>query len=249
MSYGEFIQQFSAKCNLSEASDGKSWDGYSQSYVKGVTALRKYRVRLSNAEDGMLKNIAPALNGADAVCSDNGNSAIYFNPASYPDFQDVADAELRFDEQKRLSSIEVLYRRKDRSLDELIDSLGLSKWTNWEIETRSQAGELYCNNLRIHASANVAVFGEQESVVIEALTNDEVLHAKNDNYRGEGPQLDPRPVSLPSSISGSSDRARSDEIRKQIADECSRQEAKYGTSSPICGEVEHMTDDEWNNPK
>ena len=57
----------------------------------------------------------------------------------------------------------------------------------------------------------------------------------------------PHPISPPSLSTTRTDP--SDDIRKRISDECARQQSSSGGRSPLCGEVEKMSDSQWRNLK
>lgn len=232
MSYDEVIQKFRVKCNLKDNTvDNEFLDNnYSQSYIKNTMALRKYYMKVNNYDSGLLSTDLPNLQGSDAVCVGVGNFIINFDPSKFPEFKDVNDSTLYFDEQKRLSSIGITYRKKHSNLEELMNSLDLSKWTNWEIdESYPSIGSLYCSNLMIHSSSNYLGYGEEEKVIIRALTNDEVLRVKNKNYKGEGPKQN-------TAKNFTTTDSRESETTRRRYEECVRQREAFGVDTSPCSE-------------
>ncbi len=231
MSYDEVAQKFRAKCNLTDNTVDNAFhadSNYSDSFIKNVLTLRRYYMSIQNSETSVYERLKPDLKDSDAGCA---GSMLFFKPSQFPEFENVRDSTLYFDEKKLLSTIDITYTNKNGNLKELIDSLGLSKWTNWEIkEPNSDFGNLYCNNLHIYATVAYLSDRDTTDLSISALTNDEVLRSKNKSYRGEGPKQNT------AKSSDGTTGSRENEITRRRYAECVRQREAFGADTSPCSE-------------
>ncbi len=134
--------------------------------------------------------------GLDSGCfSYLGDNAIGFSPSKFPELQGIQSLTLFFDERKLITKIGASYHSKKTdkkfTINELIDSLNLSQWTNWYIEAEKNSGfyinkmtrgTLLCNNLVIEPEVNYLPIDASTYLVwldIESITNDETAYIRN----------------------------------------------------------------------
>lgn len=191
MSYDDISEKFRIKCNLN-SKDPQRFLHTKIRYsieIKDADWHNKATVRDDDSKKFDLK-------GLDTGCfSYSSENQIGFNPSKFPELEGVESLRLSFDEKKLISRIEGDYHSKkpDRkfTIQELIDSLNLSQWTNWNIETdkdgssynfKMSRGILLCNNLVIEPE--ITYFTEHNNMYsvqldIESVTGDEISFIRN----------------------------------------------------------------------
>lgn len=131
----------------------------SNEFVKNVSneTVRSITIKLYQDYDkGKYTNGKCSLTG-----SDNKYLNYSLNIAHFPDYEGVDEINLAFEDSK-VSNIKIAYElTRDSQLvktfeDKTINALGLSQWTNWEIERKerlSYVKSLLCNHVKISLSA------------------------------------------------------------------------------------------------
>lgn len=195
MSYDEIAERFRIKCNLNVINHRPDSHLYEKSRfsigISNVDIFNRTAIKESDKYD---------LKGLDTGCfSYLGESLIGFNSAKFPELEGIESLRLSFDENKFIVRIETSYstkRNEKFTIEKLIDSLNLSKWTNWYIEPEKgnsgsldmTRGTLLCNNLIIESQINyLKDFGNAYSVNLDiaATTDEELRFIRNAIIEGQ----------------------------------------------------------------
>ncbi len=189
MSYDEIAEKFRIKCNLKIISPQQ----FLHTKIRYSIGIRDVDWQNKTASKDSEKY---DLKGLDSGCfSYLGDNVIGFNPSKFPELQEIESLRLSFDERKIITEIDASYHSKKPAekftISELIDSLNLSQWTNWDIEAdkdsglydnKMSRGTLLCNNLVIEPRIDYFTgSGNMYSVnlSIESITDDEVAFIRN----------------------------------------------------------------------
>ncbi len=189
MPYRDVVERFHIDCprDLNKYNQ----PGYLHRNVKHSIVIRNVEQLNSSSTKEREKH---NLNGSDTGCfSYLLQNVIGFNPTKFPELEGIEFLRLSFDERELLVNIDAVYSSKTGkklALPELIDSLDLSKWTNWYFEneqkdgalsfdSQESLGTLLCNGLVIEANITYGGWRGSDTYVVSlgiaSMPDDEML--------------------------------------------------------------------------